>query len=70
MNDVRTAQQYSALIILPLLLVFFLGPFLTSMDIGMDFLMAMGIGLAGILALLILFSLKVFNREGILTTWK
>jgi len=69
-NDVRTAQQYSSLIVFPVMSALFLGPSFLSITIGIEFLAIMGVIFLGVVALLIWLSLRVFNREDILTSRK
>ena len=69
-NDVRTAQQYSALLVVPFMMIFFLGPILGLGAITVQFMAVMALVLFGVMALLAWLSLRFFNREDILTTWK
>ncbi len=69
-NDVRTAQQYSALLVVPLMMVFFLGPLMGLGTITIQFMGILALILLGIMALLAWLSLRMFNREDILTSWK
>jgi ABC-2 type transport system permease protein len=69
-NDVRTAQQYSAFLVVPVMMVFFIGPITGMTFIGLGFMLILAAVLLGFMALLAWLSLKVFNREGILTRWK
>lgn len=67
MKDVRAAQQVSALIVLPLMLLVFL-PIFTS---GSDLLINIIFGVAMLVAAIVLFftSVKAFRRESILISW-
>ncbi len=69
-NDVRTAQQYSALIVLPVLLVFVIGPVTGMGSITVGFMTIIAIAFLGVLAFLVWLNLRRFNREDILTSWK
>jgi len=69
-NDVRTAQQYSALIVLPIMLVFVIGPVTGLGSITVGFMSIIAMVFLGVLAILVWLNLKTFNREGILTSWK
>jgi len=69
-SDVRTAQQYSALIIVPIIMVFVLGPVLGFAAMGLDVLTLIALVLLASVTFLVWLSLKVFNREDILTSWK
>jgi len=69
-NDVRTAQQYSALIVLPVLLVFVIGPATGLGTITVGFMTIIAMAFLGVLAFLAWLNLRTFNREDILTSWK
>lgn len=69
-NDVRTAQQYSSLIVFPVMMALFLGPSFLSLAVGLEFFGFLAVIFLGIMVLLIWLSLRVFNREDILTSWK
>ena len=69
-NDVRVAQQWSAFIIIPLMIVFFMGPMLSGQGLTFEYVGIVSLGLLAAMALLVGLSLKVFNREDIITTWK
>jgi len=69
-NDVRTAQQYSALLVVPLMMLFFLGPLMGYGTISIQFMGIIALVLLGVMALLAWLSLRMFNREDILTSWK
>jgi len=69
-NDVRTAQQYSALIVLPILMILVVGPVTGLGSITVGFMAAIALVFLGILALLVWLNLRTFNREDILTSWK
>src|SRR5437867_6243284 len=68
-NDARTAQQFGVLIIIPLAAVLvaqFTGTlWLSAWVMGM-----LGLGLLVLWALLLLFSVALFERETILTRWR
>jgi len=68
-NDVRTAQQFGVLIIIPLagaLVAQFTGAFWLSAKA----LALAGLGLVGVWVLLALLSVVIFERETILTRWR
>jgi len=68
-NDARTAQQFGVLIIIPLaalLVAQFTGAFWLSSTM----LAALGLGLVGVWALLVLLSVAIFDRDTILTRWR
>ena len=67
MKDVRAAQQVSALVVLPLLLLVFL-PLVVS---GSDLLINLLAGVGFLVAALVIFfvSVKAFRRETILISW-
>ncbi|MCL5955207.1 MAG: ABC transporter permease subunit [Candidatus Thermoplasmatota archaeon] len=67
MKDVRAAQQVSALVVLPLLLLIFL-PIIAS---GSDLLINLLAGVGFLIAALAIFfvSVKAFRRETILISW-
>jgi len=69
-NDVRTAQQYSALIVLPILMIFVIGPVTGLGFITVEFMAIIALVFLGVLALLVWLNLRTFNREDILTSWK
>ena len=67
MKDVRAAQQVSALVVLPLLLLIFL-PIIAS---GADLIINVGAGVGFLVAAIAIFftSVKAFGRESILISW-
>ncbi len=67
MKDVRAAQQVSALVVLPLLLLVFL-PIIAS---GSDLIINLGAGVGFLAAAIVIFfiSVKAFRRESILISW-
>ena len=68
-SDVRTAQQYGALIVMPLIFLFSLGGsgvFLLSPSTLLQIAGVLGLADLGVFLL----TLKVFRREEILTKWK
>ncbi len=67
MKDVRAAQQVSALVVLPLLLLVFL-PIIAS---GSDLIINLGAGVGFLAAAIVIFfiSIKAFRRESILISW-
>lgn len=68
-NDPRVAEQISALVILPIILML-VGQSVNLIIINQTFILVM-IGAAAILdTILITLSLRVFQREAILTRWK
>ncbi len=67
MKDVRAAQQVSALVVLPLLLLLFLPIVASGADLIINFVAGVGFLVA---ALIIFFvSVKAFRRETILISW-
>src|SRR5438093_10324563 len=68
-NDPRTAQQFGVLIIAPLSGLF-VAQLTGSFWFTARLLAAMGAGLLAVWALLLLFSVAVFERETILTRWR
>jgi len=68
-NDARTAQQFGVLIILPLTAVFvaqFTGAWLLTAPV----LALAGVALLAVWALLTVVSVRLFDREAILTRWR
>lgn len=67
-NDIRAAQQLGSLVVLPLIF-FFMVPITGAATLGplVLILMALVVGLFD--ALLMYFTVKVFNRENILVNW-
>ncbi len=68
-TDVRSAQELSSLLVLPLL-VFFVGAILTSAFTGVLVLLVLGAGLFLIDAVLFWVAVGLFQREKILVSWK
>jgi ABC-2 type transport system permease protein len=68
-NDPRTAQQFGVLIILPLTAVF-VAQFTGSWWLSTSWLLLISLGLVVAWALLVLFSVALFDRETILTRWR
>ncbi|MEX1072006.1 MAG: ABC transporter permease subunit [Anaerolineales bacterium] len=68
-NDPRTAEQFSALIILPVMAVF-VGQLLGAVIVNQAFLLAIAGALIAVDAALIYFSTRLFQRETILTRWR
>jgi ABC-2 type transport system permease protein len=68
-NDVRTAQQASALVILPLTGLF-VGQILGAVVLTTALILAIAAGLAVVNAGLMWLSVVLFDREAILTRWK
>jgi hypothetical protein len=68
-NDVRVSQQIGGVLVLPILLFFFftLAGFLSTDLLPM---FAFSFGVLGADAVILLVSLRVFNREEILVSWK
>jgi ABC-2 type transport system permease protein len=67
-TDVRTAQQYSGVIFLPLIFLYIGG--LVGFTLDTTHLLEVA-GLLGVIAVLLYFvSLRTFHREEILTSWK
>jgi len=68
-NDARTAQQFGALIIIPLAAVM-VAQFTGALWLSTTALALIGGGLIAVWMLLTLFSVALFERETILTRWK
>jgi len=68
-NDPRTAQQFSVLLIMPLA-VALVGQFVGRMWMSVAFLAFVGVGLFGVWVLLTVLSVALFERESILTRWR
>jgi ABC-2 type transport system permease protein len=68
-NDPRSAQQVAVLIVLPLVVVL-VGQVAGAFIITTPMLMLVGVALAALWLVLILFSAALFERETILTRWK
>ena len=68
-NDPRTAQQFSVLLITPLVIAL-IGQFAGRMWLSPALLAFAGLGLFGVWILLTLLSVALFDRESILTRWK
>lgn len=68
-NDPRVAEQLSALVILPLMLVF-LGQVYGYIEISQFTILWIMVGLTIIDAGLLYFASQIFQRESILTRWK
>jgi len=68
-NDPRTAQQFSVLIILPLTVVL-IAQFTGALWMTAAALAFAALGLFGVWMLLVLASIALFDREAILTRWK
>jgi ABC-2 type transport system permease protein len=68
-NDVRTAQQVGALIILPLAAVYFLTEF-GAITLTTNFLLIMAACLAAVDVIVFFLVRATFQREEILTKWK
>ena len=68
-NDPRTAQQFGALIVVPLTMVF-IGQLTGSLWLSAPMLVLTGLALAIVWGLLLLFTVALFERESILTRWR
>ena len=68
-NDPRTAQQFGALLILPLT-VLFMGQMTGTVVLTLSFTLLLMLALAGVWGLLLLLGVAVFVRETILTRWR
>jgi len=68
-NDARTAQQFGVLIVLPLT-VLLVAQFTGSLWLTNAAIVLIGFGLLLVWMLLTAFSVRVFQREAILTRWK
>jgi len=68
-NDARTAQQFGVLIVLPLT-VLLVAQFTGSLWLTNSAIVLIGFGLLLVWMLLTAFSVRVFQREAILTRWK
>jgi ABC-2 type transport system permease protein len=69
MNDPRTAQQFGVLFIIPVAVIL-VAQFAGSLWLSAAMLTVIGLGLAGVWALLTVLSVAVFDRETILTRWR
>ena len=68
-NDPRTAQQFGALIVVPMTIVF-VGQLTGSLWLSVPLLALIGFVLVVVWVLLVLFSVALFERESILTRWR
>jgi ABC-2 type transport system permease protein len=68
-NDARTAQQFSVLLILPIVAAL-IGGFAGRLWLSATTLAFVGLGLIGVWILLTLLSVALFEREAILTRWR
>jgi hypothetical protein len=68
-NDARTAQQFSVLMILPLTGML-LAQFTGTLQFDAGLLALIGLGLLVLWAILALVSVALFDRESILTRWR
>jgi ABC-2 type transport system permease protein len=68
-NDPRVAEQLSALVIMPLLLLF-VGQTLGLIFVDQTVIIWIGLAMALIDAVLLYFASQIFQRETILTRWK
>jgi ABC-2 type transport system permease protein len=68
-SDPRTAQQFGALIVLPMTALL-VAQFLGSIWLSSAMLLAIGAGLLMVWGILAMASVAVFNREAILTRWR
>ncbi len=68
-NDPRAAEQLSAVIIIPVMLLFF-GQMFNLVTINQGFMLLIAAILALVDAALLFFAVQLFQRENILTRWK
>ncbi|HEX3704298.1 MAG TPA: ABC transporter permease subunit [Vicinamibacterales bacterium] len=68
-NDARTAQQFGALVIVPLTILL-VAQFSGTLWLSSATLALAGVGLIAVWVLLMLASVSLFDREAILTRWK
>jgi ABC-2 type transport system permease protein len=68
-NDPRTAQQFGALLILPLTGLF-MGQMTGIVVLTIPLTLLVMAGLAAVWAVLLLLGIAVFDRETILTRWR
>jgi ABC-2 type transport system permease protein len=68
-NDPRTAQQISAIVIVPFLMIFF-GQLIGILVLSPSIALAAALVLAAVAALAIWGAARIFRRETILTRWK
>jgi ABC-2 type transport system permease protein len=68
-NDPRVAEQISMIIILPVLAAFF-GQMAGIITLNINFMLASVLVLGGVDAILVFLSVRLFQRETILTRWK
>lgn len=68
-NDPRTAQQYSAWVVVPFMLLFF-GQLFGLVTVGPLFTLTILLILVPLAALALWFATRIFQRETILTRWK
>ncbi len=68
-NDPRVAEQVSMIIILPVLAAFF-GQMAGIITLNITFMVTSAIGLAMVDAVLVFLSIRLFQRETIITRWK
>jgi ABC-2 type transport system permease protein len=68
-NDPRVAEQLSAVVILPLLLIFF-GQLAGVLFLNRTLVVLLALGLVAIDALMVYLAVRLFQRETILTRWR
>ncbi|HQJ52007.1 MAG TPA: ABC transporter permease subunit [Anaerolineae bacterium] len=68
-NDPRVAEQLSALIMLPLLVLFF-GQIAGFIYLNTRLMLVLAVAMVAVDALMVLLATQVFQREAILTRWK
>jgi ABC-2 type transport system permease protein len=68
-NDVRSAQQIGALVILPISMLL-VGEFTNTVQLTGFVVLHVSAWLAGLNAVLMVIAIALFNRESILTRWK
>jgi ABC-2 type transport system permease protein len=68
-NDPRVADQISALVVLPVMALFF-GQMLGFVAVNANLMIVIALVMAGVDAALLFFATRLFQREVILTRWK
>ncbi len=68
-NEPHVAEQLSALVVLPLLLLFF-GQVAGLIILNRSLILVLAVALVGVDVLLFYFAVRVFDRETILTRWR
>jgi ABC-2 type transport system permease protein len=68
-NDARTAQQFAVLIVVPLMVIL-VAQFTGTLWLSTRALALVAVGLCGVWIVLMLASVRLFDRETILTRWR